>query len=188
MKNSIYYYIGIVIIGIIGSIVIFSSMPSDTWKDWRTGFTGVSHPDELEEQIDCMSKNGIWKNNSCTVETIQFTKQKTWITKYPVNCIPNLCYMEDIQSYYNSSNLQIEPHLGNLKGADFNQTSEFLKDHYKKYGINIFDIQFEPERSNGVQCEAYECWDKYSLRLLISNFTVQKITDLGFTISSTDMP
>ena len=68
MKNTIYYYIGIIIAGIIASIVIFSSMSPDTWKDHRTEFTGVASPDEINEKMDCLSKGGVWQYASCSVE------------------------------------------------------------------------------------------------------------------------
>ena len=50
MKSVI--IIGIVIVGIIGIVAVFVSIPTDTWKDTRTGFTGVSLPDENKEKID----------------------------------------------------------------------------------------------------------------------------------------
>ena len=59
--------IGIIIIGIIGTVAVFTSMPSDTWKDNRTGFIGVSSPDENKDKIDCLSRGGIW-DNSCSIE------------------------------------------------------------------------------------------------------------------------
>ena len=68
MQKTIYFFIGIVIVGIISTIFIFSSIPSDTWKDWRTGFTGVASPNELDEQNECRSKNGVWKNSGCSFE------------------------------------------------------------------------------------------------------------------------
>lgn len=58
MKNTIYYYIGIIIVGVISTIVIFSSIPADTWKDQRTEFTGVAPPDEIDEKMDCLSRGG----------------------------------------------------------------------------------------------------------------------------------
>lgn len=67
MKTRIYYYIGIIIVGIIGTVVIFSSMPSDTWRDHRTGFVGVSTPDEINEKIDCLSRGGVWDHTSCSI-------------------------------------------------------------------------------------------------------------------------
>ena len=65
MKSII--IIGIVIVGIIGAVGIFASMPSDTWKDNRTGFTEVSLPDENKDKIDCLSRGGLW-DNGCSVE------------------------------------------------------------------------------------------------------------------------
>ena len=62
MKVSI--IIGIMIVGVIGIISIFVSMPSDTWQDNRTGFTGVPLPDENKEKIDCISRGGLWNNGS----------------------------------------------------------------------------------------------------------------------------
>ena len=68
MKKIIYYYIGIIVAGIIGSIVIFSSMSPDTWKDHRTDMAGVTPPDEIDEKIDCLSRGGTWDNTSCSIE------------------------------------------------------------------------------------------------------------------------
>ena len=65
MKVSI--IIGTMIVGVIGIIAVFASMPSDTWQDNRTGFTGVSLPDENNEKIDCLSRGGLW-NNGCNME------------------------------------------------------------------------------------------------------------------------
>lgn len=61
-------YIGILIIVIIFSVFIFLSIPSDTWKDYRTEFAGVVLPDELNEKIDCLSKGGEWHYTSCNIE------------------------------------------------------------------------------------------------------------------------
>ena len=60
--------IGVIVAGIIGSIVIFSSISQDMWKDHRTEFTGVAPPSEIDEKIDCLSKGGLWTGNSCSVE------------------------------------------------------------------------------------------------------------------------
>jgi len=54
-------------IGIIAISAIFASMPPDTWKDHRTGFTGVAPPDEIDEKIDCLSRGGVWEHASCTI-------------------------------------------------------------------------------------------------------------------------
>ena len=67
MKNAIYYYIGIIIVGVISTVVIFSSMPADTWRDSRTEFTGVAPPDEIDEKIDCLSRGGVWQKTSCSI-------------------------------------------------------------------------------------------------------------------------
>jgi len=65
MKVSL--IIGIMIVGVIGIIAVFASMPSDTWQDNRTGFIGVPLPDENKEKIDCLSRGGLW-NNGCSME------------------------------------------------------------------------------------------------------------------------
>jgi len=57
--------IGIVIVGIVGAIAVFASMPSDTWKDHRTDFAGVASSDELNEQVNCLSAGGVWNYASC---------------------------------------------------------------------------------------------------------------------------
>ena len=59
--------IGIVIVGAVGAITIFASIPSETWQDDRTGFTGVPLPDENKEKIDCLSRGGLW-DNGCSIE------------------------------------------------------------------------------------------------------------------------
>lgn len=41
-------------------------MPSDTWDDDRTGFTGVPLPDENKEKNDCLSRGGVW-DYGCSV-------------------------------------------------------------------------------------------------------------------------
>jgi len=68
MKITIYYYIGIIIVGIISTAVIFSSVPEDTWSDHRTGIIGVAPPDEINEKIDCLSRGGVWEHTSCSVD------------------------------------------------------------------------------------------------------------------------
>lgn len=69
---------GIVIAGAIFAFFMFLSMPSDTWKDWRTGLTGVAPPDEINEKIDCLSRGGVWEHISCSIEEIPSdTEQKT---------------------------------------------------------------------------------------------------------------
>lgn len=59
--------IGVIVAGIIGSIVIFSSISQDMWKDHRTETIG-SAPDEIDEKIDCLSKGGTWQYTSCSFE------------------------------------------------------------------------------------------------------------------------
>lgn len=59
--------IGIMIVGVIGIIAVFASMPSETWHDNRTGFTGVSLPDGNKEKIDCLSRGGLW-DDGCSME------------------------------------------------------------------------------------------------------------------------
>ena len=68
MKTTIYFYIGIVIVGIVSAVSIFSSMPADTWKDHRTESAGVASPDEIDEKMDCLSKGGTWDYASCKFE------------------------------------------------------------------------------------------------------------------------
>lgn len=67
MKTRLYYYLGIIIVGVIGIVIIFSSMPTDTWSDHRTGIIGVSTPDEMNEKIDCLSRGGVWEYTSCSI-------------------------------------------------------------------------------------------------------------------------
>ena len=59
--------IGIIVAGIIGSVVIFSSMSQDMWNDHRTETIGVT-PDEIDEKINCLSKGGVWQYTSCSFE------------------------------------------------------------------------------------------------------------------------
>jgi len=66
--------IGIVIAGIIGAIAIFTSMPSETWQDNRTDFTGLSLPDENKEKIGCLSRGGSW-DNGCRIERRNVSSQ-----------------------------------------------------------------------------------------------------------------
>ena len=84
MKKIIYCYIGIIVAGVICTVIIFSSMSSDTWSDWRTGFTGVARPGELDEQINCLSNGGVWKNTSCNFEPIDLTIEPNTILIYPM--------------------------------------------------------------------------------------------------------
>ncbi|MCE2506963.1 MAG: thermonuclease family protein [Nitrosopumilaceae archaeon] len=66
--------VGILIVGIIGTIAVFASMPSETWKNNRAGFTGVPLPDENKEKIDCLSRGGLW-NNGCSIERRNVSNQ-----------------------------------------------------------------------------------------------------------------
>ena len=68
MKTVIYFYIGIVIVGIVSAVAIFSSMPEDAWKDHRTEFARVASPDGIDEKMDCLSKGGKWDYASCKFE------------------------------------------------------------------------------------------------------------------------
>lgn len=60
--------IGIMIIGVIGTITIFSSLPLSTWQDHRTDNLGVASPDEISKKIDCLSNGGTWEFTSCSIE------------------------------------------------------------------------------------------------------------------------
>ncbi len=73
--------IGIIIVGIIGIVAIFTSLPADTWQDKRTDFVGVAPPDENKEKIDCLSNGGSWEFTSCTI--IRDTKPQIMPTR---NC------------------------------------------------------------------------------------------------------
>lgn len=59
--------LGIIVVGIISTVLIFESVPSDTWKDKRAGFPGLSSSDENIDKIDCLSRGGLW-NNGCSIE------------------------------------------------------------------------------------------------------------------------
>ena len=83
MKKIIYYYIGIIIVSSIFTVFMFSSMSSDTWKDWRTTDTGVARPGELDEQINCLSNGGVWKNTSCNFEPMHNPDPNT-VLIYPI--------------------------------------------------------------------------------------------------------
>jgi hypothetical protein len=83
MKKIIYCYIGIIVAGVIGAVIIFSSISSDTWKDWRTDNVGVTRPDELNEQINCLSNGGVWKNTSCNFEPMHNPDPNT-VLIYPI--------------------------------------------------------------------------------------------------------
>lgn len=84
----IYYYIGIVLAGVIGAVIIFSSISSDTWSDHRTEFTGVAPPDEIDEKMDCLSRGGTWEYTSCSVakQIEQDTERKTTKLGSGVEC------------------------------------------------------------------------------------------------------
>ncbi|EGP93574.1 thermonuclease family protein [Nitrosarchaeum koreense] len=68
--------IGILIVGIIGAVAVFASIPPNTWQDNRTTFQGDTKPDENKERIDCMSRGGEW-DGSCSIEKITPKPQKT---------------------------------------------------------------------------------------------------------------
>lgn len=70
MVTSTYYFVGIIVTVVIAAVAIFASIPTDTWKDKRTEFTGVAPPDENNQKIDCLSKGGIWDGTSCNYEEI----------------------------------------------------------------------------------------------------------------------
>lgn len=109
------------------------------------------------------------------------TKEKTWVSKYPINCIEDLCYIHMLESYYNSTNLQTEPLGGNLQGVGFNQTSEFIIDYFAKRGIEVSDVRYNLVQTSS--CEAYECWDKYRLDLLVSDSDLADVYNHGYKIT-----
>jgi hypothetical protein len=129
------------------------------------------------ESISKLIERG-WAKPTNPIKNNQITKQQTWVSKQPISCIHDLCYLEDLENYYEHVDLLVEPNLGSLKGLNFEYTSEILKDEFAKHGIRVFDIRYEQEKIS--LCEAWECWDEYSLHVLISNFTTQQIIDLGF--------
>jgi len=68
--------IGILVAGIIGTVAVFASIPSNTWQDKRADDLGIAPPDENKERIDCMSMGGEW-DGSCSIEKITPDSQKT---------------------------------------------------------------------------------------------------------------
>jgi len=74
MKSGI--IIAVIIVGVIGTVAIFASVPSDTWQDHRTDVIGVAPPDENKEKIDCMSIGGYW-DGSCSIEKQSQETQET---------------------------------------------------------------------------------------------------------------
>ena len=66
MNKSI-IFVGIIIVGVIGTVAVFASISPSTWQDARTTFQGDTRPDEISEKIDCLSKGGLWTGNSCSV-------------------------------------------------------------------------------------------------------------------------
>ena len=79
MKSTLYYYVGIILVGSVFAVTMFLSMPSDTWVDHRWEFVGVASPDELDERIDCLSKGGVWDYVTCDFDGEPKSKmQECW--------------------------------------------------------------------------------------------------------------
>ena len=140
---------------------------------------GIFYTQEIEQNPQLSTKKD-------SPEDKELTVQKTWIELEPINCYGNLCNVGWLSSYYNSSNLQTEPYLGNLQGVNMARTTEFIMDYYKKQGIVVFDARYSSRTyPDEVMCESGECWLDYKLEILISDSDVKKMLDLGFKVSET---
>ena len=141
---------------------------------------GIFYTQEIEQNPQLSTKKD-------SPEDKELTVQKTWIELEPINCYGNLCNVGWLSSYYNSSNLQTEPYLGNLQGVNMARTTEFIMDYYKKQGIVVFDARYTSIWS-AISCEAGECLEDYKLEILVSNSDVKQMLDLGFKVSDAQTP
>ncbi|MGI0022229.1 MAG: thermonuclease family protein [Nitrososphaeraceae archaeon] len=116
--------------------------------------------------------------------------QKTWVETYPIGCMNYTvysvkgCYINWLADYYGTNDRILMPPQAfenNSTLLSFEKNSGYIKDYFGKQGIGILDVKYN--RIGQGLCELCECWDKYSLRLLVSNSTVQKMLDFVFKIS-----
>jgi len=112
--------------------------------------------------------------------------QRTTVVIEPISCYDTICYIDWLQSYYESPNFKPK-RIGNLTGADHEQTTEFIKDYYKKQGILILNVGYEILGSNHCQLSV-ECWIDYRLHLTVSYSDVDKMIKLGYSVPSSNIP
>ncbi len=87
--------------------------------------------------------------------------QGVWIQKIPTQC--NDVWQEEYNEFY-----KINPDLRETtKEESKNISQNIIKNHYKKQGISILDLEFELDVFEGVRCEACNClgWDRLSIKI-----------------------
>lgn len=119
--------------------------------------------------------------------------EKIWMEFFPVSCLAFDCSDDFLmgKSIEPKNNFNINLFSGhkNFQGNNWDSrlqiNSNIIKDSFiKKFNIHIFDVKFYPTAMS--VCEWGECEDKYSLYLKVSESDVDKITELGFMISTED--
>lgn len=109
----------IVVVIVIGAVAVFASIPSDTWQDKRTGFAGVTPPDENKERIDCLSNGGTW-DTSCSF--VKDSKPKMMQTRHCSGTA--LCVTEQVARIIDGDTIYTANHKIRLSLTDTPEKNE----------------------------------------------------------------
>ncbi|MGI0040921.1 MAG: hypothetical protein ACRD94_03035, partial [Nitrosopumilaceae archaeon] len=101
------------------------------------------------------------------------TGQKTWVEIDPIQCGGNPWEIDWLESHPNDFSIYAR--------LITNEKIDLIKNYYKKQDIEIFDVKSFPWEDVAV-CEACSCPAGYTLYLLVSDYDVQMMQELGFKI------
>jgi hypothetical protein len=104
------------------------------------------------------------------------TEPKFWVILYPISCHDDICYINWLKEYYDSTTYQPK-RIKTLIGYDFEQNVEFIKSYFEKQGTAIFDAKHN--LANRVLCQPNDCWDRHELYLLTSDIHIKFSDDGG---------
>ena len=127
------------------------------------------------------------KNNTDEIE-------KIWVEFFPVRCIGFNCSDDflmdnEIESKNNYSINLFSGFQSFDKKYNWNtkaliRSNIIIDGFMKKHDIHVYDVKFYPTAQS--LCEWGECEDKYTLYLKISESDIDKMTQLGYAISTED--
>jgi len=104
---------------------------------------------------------------------------KIWVQIDPVQCLGNTWEVDWMKSHDNNySAYPRDVHTSELEQEEI----QIIKNYYQKQGVTIFEVK--SERTHGTVCEACSCPQGYTLYLLVSDYDIDKMLELGYKVSS----
>jgi hypothetical protein len=120
-----------------------------------------------------------WNGKFCIFNNESSENKKVWIEINPIQCLGNPWEIDWIESHNNNySGYPRDPRTPELEQEEV----EIIKNYYKKQGIILLDIKSKQTYED--VCAACSCPQGYTLYLLIFEYDLNKMIDLGYKNSN----